>query len=274
MIGFKQTIAVTFLATGIGFTGSAQASLYDRGNGLVYDDILNITITKDVSLFQTRATSDTNLVNKIIADIGTVADSYFGPHVLTSNDFHSNFGSVTWWGAQAWIGYLNFHNFDGYNDWRLPKVSPVNGSSFNDNWSYDGSTDNGWNITSKQSELAYLYNVELHNLGYVGNPSKASFQDAANAGSTDSFTTLQSSWTGTEYTPPVNKPQVLDNGSAWYFQVSGGGQSAVLKSNYDLFAWAVRTGDVAPVPIPGANWLFASGLVGLLSFTRRKKQNN
>jgi hypothetical protein len=45
MIGFKQTIAVTFLATGIGFTGSAQASLYDRGNGLVYDDILNITIT-------------------------------------------------------------------------------------------------------------------------------------------------------------------------------------------------------------------------------------
>ncbi len=272
MFWFKKTIAVALLTNCVGFSDGAQAALYGRGNDLVYDDILNITITKNVSLFQTQAASDINLVNKIIADVGKVADSYFGIHTLNSNDFRSNFGSVTWWGAQAWINYLNLHNFNGYSDWRLPKVGPVNGISFNDNWSYDGSTDNGWNITSKQSELAYLYNIELKNLGYVGDPSKASFQDAANAGSTDSFTTLQSSWTGTEHTQPVNMSQVLDNGSAWYFQVSGGGQSAVLKSNYDLFAWAVRDGDVAPVPLPSTIWLFASGL-GLLSFNRRKQNS-
>jgi hypothetical protein len=34
-------------------------------------------------------------------------------------------------------------------------------------------------------------------------------------------------------------------------------------------AWAVRDGDVAPVPIPGAALLFASGLVGIIC--RKKK---
>lgn len=42
-----------------------------------------------------------------------------------------------------------------------------------------------------------------------------------------------------------------------------------MKTN-EYFAWAVRDGDVAVVPIPGAIWLFGTGLMGLAGTARRK----
>jgi hypothetical protein len=37
------------LLAGMVFTGSAQATLLDRGNGLIYDDVLNITWLQDAN---------------------------------------------------------------------------------------------------------------------------------------------------------------------------------------------------------------------------------
>ncbi len=42
MTNFKKTATVVLLV-GLGFTGTSQASLIDRGNGLLYDDVLNVT---------------------------------------------------------------------------------------------------------------------------------------------------------------------------------------------------------------------------------------
>jgi hypothetical protein len=36
-----------------------------------------------------------------------------------------------------------------------------------------------------------------------------------------------------------------------------------------MYAWAVRPGDVAAVPVPGVFWLFGSSLVVLLGLKRR-----
>ncbi len=37
-----------------------------------------------------------------------------------------------------------------------------------------------------------------------------------------------------------------------------------------MYVWAVRDGDVAAVPLPGAVWLFGAGLAGLLGYGRRR----
>jgi hypothetical protein len=41
---------MALLAAGMGFAGSASATLLDRGPNLVYDDVLNITWTRDANL--------------------------------------------------------------------------------------------------------------------------------------------------------------------------------------------------------------------------------
>jgi chemotaxis response regulator CheB len=48
MIRFKRTAMVALL-TGLGFTGTSQAALFDRGGGLIYDDINNVTWLQDAN---------------------------------------------------------------------------------------------------------------------------------------------------------------------------------------------------------------------------------
>ena len=67
-------------------------------------------------------------------------------------------------------------------------------------------------------------------------------------------------WSGTE----------LNSGRARYFRFGHGDQFATEKFD-GLLAWAVQSGDVSAVPIPGAVWLFGSGLIGLLGLARRKR---
>jgi hypothetical protein len=59
-----------------------------------------------------------------------------------------------------------------YNDWRLPQVRPVDGGKFNGKLSLDGSSDEGYNITSTQSELAYMFYVNLKLKGYYSPTGK------------------------------------------------------------------------------------------------------
>ena len=65
-------------------------------------------------------------------------------------------GKMTWNEAIAWADQLSF---GGFNDWRLPMVSPVNGLAFSTDWGFDGSTDFGYNITRPTSELMYMYSA-------------------------------------------------------------------------------------------------------------------
>ena len=239
----KTLLALALLASAV-VTGNAQASLIDRGNGLLYDDVLNVTWLQDANYAHTSGYAG--------------ADSA---------------GRMNWTTAKTWAADLVY---GGYSDWRLPSNSPINGSSFNDSYAPDGSTDYGHNITSPHSEMAYMYHVNLglksyydttgttqSDFGIFGNGTYNGV-DNNSFGQTNVklVNNLKSYayWSGSEYAPsPYN---------AWACGTAYGSQYYDDKI-YPYYAWAVRPGDVAAVPVPGAFWLFGSAMVGLMGLKRR-----
>jgi hypothetical protein len=216
---------------------SAEAALVDRGGGMIYDTDLNVTWLKN-------------------ANQG--AGSSF------DDGFDTADGRMTWDNAKAWAESLVFGGFD---DWRLPTVGPI-GSAFNYGFSNNGTTDRGYGNTSPNSELAYMYYVNLGNLGSCAPnnaaPTSCVTQPGSGLANTGPFTNLQSNvyWSGTEYAP--------DPSFAWAFGTDLGVQGFIGKGN-GFYAWAVRPGDVAPpVPLPAAAWLLLSGLGGLAALGRRR----
>jgi hypothetical protein len=152
-------------------------------------------------------------------------------------------GLMTWNNAMTWASNLSYYDSVRnvtYTDWRLP------------------TSDTCFGLNCTGSEMGHLFYTEL---GGTAGSSILSSTDPDLA----LFTNVQSYfyWSGTEYAPFTL--------NAWTFLFGGGYQDANDKSN-DLYAWAVRPGDVAAVPVPAAAWLFGSGLLGLIGFARRKKQ--
>ena len=236
----KTLLALALLASAT-VTGTAHASLVDRGNGMLYDNVLNITWLQDANYAKTSGASATGLMD--------------------------------WTTATAWAANLVF---GGFSDWRLATNTPINGSSYNATFSTNGTTDYGYNITSPNSELAYMYNVNLGlkgflsttgavqaNYGIFGNGTYNGVNTASygqnNVGLVNN---LQSNayWSGAEYSP--------GSGLAWQFTNALGYQGSDYKFS-QKYAWAVRSGDVSAVPVPAAFWLFGSGLMGLLGLMRR-----
>lgn len=225
-----------------------------------------------VSVLGGQAINDTDLNVTWLADANYAQTSGYSVN-----------GLMTWSQAQNWIASLNAENGGvghlGYNDWRLPTTGPVNGASMNYTFQYDGSTDVGYNISapgtayagSKGSEMAYLgfnelgfkaaYNSAGVNQSYLhtGAGPFINFQGDYLT-STDGFL-FGTYWSGTEYAPDTNQ--------TWAFDFVGGQQGYASKS-YLAYALAVRTGQVAAVPVPAAAWLFGSGLVGLVGVARKR----
>ena len=135
----KTLVFVCAISLFFGVSGVTNAALWDRGGGLIYDDVLDITWLQDANYAQTSG--------------------------------HDSDGYMTWWGAMAWADQLVYQ---GYEDWRLPQTLPVNGTSYDYTLAYDGSSDRGYNISapdsayigSTGSEMAYMYYNNLENLGY------------------------------------------------------------------------------------------------------------
>jgi hypothetical protein len=245
MMEFKKTAMVAVLVMGSGFTGVLQAALFDRGNGMVYDTISNITIASDANLFRTQAAGNANLVSDIIAansggiyDTPNLFDN--GVYTLTASDFNASSGQMDWWGAQGWIGYLNKTNYDGYSNWSLPITDP---------------------LAAVSGQMVELFYSELG--GAAGFSIVTRHTNNTNY---NLFTNIKSDayWYGTEYLPYPS--WALD------FFTSTVTESGNPKSN-QLYALAVHPGDVSAVPIPAAIWLFTSGL-GLFAFNHRRKNQN
>ncbi len=256
---------------------NTEAALHDRGAGLIYDDVLDVTWLTDTDYASSTLTASG--VNDIISNNTLVFND---GHELTNTDFFivqsngaGDAGLMKWWGAMAWTDQLEY--FDSargvtYTDWRLPTVSPVNGGTFDTVFSNNGTTDNGYGSVGFNSEFRHMFYNNLGNLGIClpdgsGSSATCETQDGWGLNNRGSFVNLQTQtyWSNTELGAEV-----------WAFDFGVGFQGLKTESNRNnqLHAWAVRDGDVAAVvPVPASMWLFISGLVGIFNFSRRNSQN-
>jgi hypothetical protein len=236
-------VTLALATAGLLSSGVAQAALIDRGGGLLYDDVLNVTWLQDANYAKTS---------------GYDAD-----------------GQMGWTEANTWARGLNISRFAGESltGWRLAANTPV-GARWNYDQSYDGSTDVSWNITSPHSELSYMYNVNLGLKGYYSpsrtiQPGWGIFRNDTYGGQADVglVKNLQSYvyWSGmADGSNPAS--------GAWRFHTLDGDQDYYTQSG-DFYAWAVRPGDVAAVPEPETYAMLLAGLGLLGAGVKRRRRS-
>jgi hypothetical protein len=224
---------------------TSEAALIDRGSGLIYDDVLDVTWLQDASYVQ----------------------NYYG----------SAQHAVNWATASSWVNGLEYADTERgvvWNDWRLPTIDPDTYAG----WEpvFDPSTDTGdyYVYDSSESganELAYMYYVNLGFEAYtdpITDPGLVPLPTSPD-GTYNPFVNLSylGTWTGSLVGNPDRPNQV------WYFHFHFG-QTLWDTNGLDTqTVWAVRDGDVliseegaggseaASVPEPGVILLLASGLL-------------
>jgi hypothetical protein len=245
----KKLLAVGLLLGLSAFNVEASLTTYTAaGNqSVVYSSVSNVTWTGDANLLGSLEASNANLVSTIISTIGSIADTpntydtpvYSGSHTLSTDDFGAN-GLVSWFGAKAFTSYLNTIIYAGSNQWALPSAG--------------ANPQTGYNQAGGQ--FGQLFYNELG--GTVGGtiPNTANFTNEQ----------VNGYWLGTEYAPVP--------AYAWEFSTFSGYQGYYDKGflgSTQFLAWVVSPGQVSAVPVPGAIWLFGSGLVGLLGLKKPRK---
>jgi len=217
---------------------NASAALYDRGNGLIYDDVLDITWLQDANY-----------------------------SINWTSPLSQGIGWLQWEYANIWADSLIYM---GYSDWRLPKTMPIDGITSDDfNISNIGTEDSGHNVSapgtefsgSTASEMAHLFYNTLGNEGRcdvsTSSVSICNWNSSGGLTNTGPFFNITQGgyWSSTE--------SAVDSVNAWNFTFYNGTQHLNNK-NINLYAWAVHDGDIGnQVPLPAGIYLFLSGLVGL-----------
>lgn len=168
-------------------------------------------------------------------------------HAMTSG--YDADGRMDWWAAQDWIHSLNTAGFLGAADWRLPvtiQPDPTCSDQYLPGGAYSAQ---GYGYGCSGSEMGHLYHQY--------------------AGMLTAFTNVQPDfyWSDTLYAPDVVSQTQL---RAWAFNPDPalGRQDRFDAIGTPFYAWAVRTGDIAVVPLPAAAWLLASAL-GMMGVLRR-----
>lgn len=235
----------------------------------LYDDVLDITWLADANL----ALSNTFGISGI--DVS---------------------GGMDWSTAQAYVAAMNADNGgDGYlgvDTWRQTTTSPQNGVDFDLRFTFDGSSDRGYNISAPidsvfnafgqstgftGAEFGYHYYNNLGGKAAASGPGDggAGFADVTffspsefgidDASNTENLALFSNIFTGTYWTGTLPD----ENSNQAFFYGAHSGNQVLTSQNVSQRVWAVASGDVFAVPVPAAVWLFGSALIGLLTVKQR-----
>ena len=219
------------------FSIHVSAALYDRGNGMIYDDVLNITWLQDAN------------------------------YSVTSG--YDSDGLMTWAEAMLWANNLNYGGFD---DWRLPSINNegIGDGSYQEIYGTSYIGEIGYMYFVNLGNESQLINAScltqsggcLQNVGFI-DPSDNDLVFLKNIQS--SFAYWYRDKLPFDGEVPAEEPFLAD--PAYSFTTVYGVETVQYAGGIS-YAWAVRNGDVNAVPIPAGFWLFISGLT-LLSSMRR-----
>jgi hypothetical protein len=241
------------------FSSHSQAALTNYTSGgseVVYSSAGGISWTKDANLLGSMFNSQgfSTVVNSIVA-------AYSGSYSLSSADFQNN-GTATWYGAVAFVNYLNHVSYAGSTQWRLPAIVDTGapGCSFPLN-----NIDCGYNVDTSTGEMATLYYDELgakavkdvngnYQFDIAGIPDTAYFDNEVR----DIYWTSQQS--------------VANPNSAWIFATDDGVQMDGYGKSSHTYVWAVTSALAVPVPEADSVAMLMAGL-GLLVLMARRKQS-
>ena len=261
------------LVFGAGMVQAALTPYTSDGAALVYSTDQNLTWTADANLFKTMCDAEggslpnicPELILEIIAE-GSPVTHTGGTHDVMSDEFFQPTGQMSWFAANAWVEYLNSIAYGGATNWRLWEAAPSSDTNCSGSFDPVGSVPTqyyGYGCTG--SELGYLYYEEGGAEPRVsqGPPISSLAPLAVFLNRQDAYY-----WSGTEY--------ALVSSDAWEFGAGVGYQLFTNKGNLQLFAWAVRPGQIGPpTPIPTlSEWaqiLLALSLMGMAGWYWQRK---
>lgn len=262
-----KRLAITTLAGAALLSGAAQAALVDRGGGLIYDTV------RDITWLQTATGA-----RDIDGFISTVPNN--------QGDFVAVGATLRYVDAVAWVDQFEYTNANGVTltNWRLPRLDLI-GEPGEFCTATDGSCDRGFN--NFNGELSALYYDGLNNVGEFfsdGTPTGICVNAdlpppldvflrtcTSNYSFIDALTGNVVSFQNAEGLAWYEIPEGLET-TTFLFNMTIGNQDGPFNPGNSLRkAWAVHDGDIANavIPVPAAVWLFASGL-GLLGWLRRR----
>lgn len=229
---------------------ASLTSYTSNGEELVYSSVSNVTWTKNGNMLGNLFASQgfNNVVDAIITASPIIINmpntfSPTGAYVLTAADFSSD-GRTSWFGAMAFVKYINTKIYGGSNEWYLPTVA---------NTLVGYNTNTNGNI--KGDELVELFYNELNGSAYNVIPETSTFDNEQG----DFY------WSSSEYVPFPK--------DAWNFSTLTGWQDTYGNKLTMLYAWAVSPGliKVSQVPEPKVSGMLLIGLC-LVGVTLHRKR--
>jgi hypothetical protein len=215
---------------------TAQALMLDRGMGLMYDNVLNVTWP------------------------------HGSCHIKTIG--YSGTGLMDWVSEDTWVTNLNF---EGLTGWRLPTYTSINGSGFNYNTSSNGITDISSNISSAKNDSVNSHNVNMTANDYYSASSMTqsdfgffSNSTYGNQNNTDLAANLQSHAYGLYPEPGTYSRFPAD---VWAL-ILGDGNLALDPKHYHKAVWPPRPLDFVAVSELSSFWLLSIGLMCFLALRR------